>query len=146
MTYEYVNAKIYCMKAKNILLSAIFIVVTLGFATEVILYQLDILNSLVYYILSIITFLAWLAFPIIFYIEYTRLKDKVKATQDKYIDNMTPKKPLRFCPTDDQLIEMFKETTAQKQIEQEAETSSEMGDDERVIGKINSLDEEEMTM
>ena len=137
------------MKGKNILLCAIFIVVTLALATQIALFELEIMSALIFYISSISTFLIWLAFPIIFCIKYYKLKDKVASIQDKYIDDMTPTKPLRFCPTDDQLMQMFKETTAKRQLQQAIEQENETenaNSDQNMIGKINTIEEDEMTM
>ena len=84
-------------------------------------------------------------FPIIFYIEYRRLKGKVEEAQAKFIDEMTPKKPLRFCPSDEQLLEIFTESLTEKQHENQDE-SQKVSEDEYVENKINAVDEEEMMM
>ena len=133
------------MRGKNILFCILFVAITLGIFAEFVLYELHLFYGTIFYVVSSISILIWIMFPIIFYIEYRRLKGKVEEAQAKFIDEMTPKKPLRFCPSDEQLLEIFTESLTEKQHENQDE-SQKVSEDEYVENKINAVDEEEMMM
>ena len=117
----------------------------MGIFAEFVLYELELFSGLIFYVVSSISILIWLAFPLVFYIEYRRLKQKVEDAQAKFIDEMTPKKPLRFCPSDEQLLEIYSESLTQRQ-QQNQDVSQNSGQDDYTENKINEIGEEEMIM
>lgn len=44
-----------------------------------------------------------------FFVDYNMNKMSVKKLQDEYIDGLTPKVPLRFCASDDELLKTYDE-------------------------------------
>lgn len=46
---------------------------------------------------------------IYFFVDYNMNKMSVKKLQDEYIDGLTPKVPLRFCASDDELLKTYDE-------------------------------------
>ena len=42
-----------------------------------------------------------------FFVDYNMNKMSVKKLQDEYIDGLTPKVPLRFCASDDELLKTY---------------------------------------
>lgn len=46
---------------------------------------------------------------IYFFVDYYTNKNTVKKLQDEYIDSLTPKIPLRFCASDDELLKTYDE-------------------------------------
>lgn len=44
-----------------------------------------------------------------FFVDYNTNKNTVKKLQDEYIDGLTPKVPLRFCASDDELLKTYDE-------------------------------------
>lgn len=46
---------------------------------------------------------------IYFFVDYNVNKMSVKKLQDEYIDGLTPKVPLRFCASDDELLKTYDE-------------------------------------
>ena len=42
-----------------------------------------------------------------FFVDYYRNKLTVKNLQDEYIDGLTPKVPLRFCASDEELLKTY---------------------------------------
>lgn len=64
-------------------------------------------SGFAYYYLGV--FLLWIMYPIFFYIRYEKNKDKVAKFQQDYLDGLKPSAPLRFAPSDEELLKTYKE-------------------------------------
>ena len=71
-----------------------------------------------------------------FFVCYIRNHKNVIKLQDKYVDSLKPDKPLRFCPTDDELVAKYYEA-------QTADTNSITQSDERENEDGNTNEEQE---
>lgn len=48
---------------------------------------------------------------------YFKNKPRIKKLKEQYLDSLKPDKPLRFCPTDDELLRKYKEQEKTGQFE-----------------------------
>lgn len=57
---------------------------------------------------------------------YLKNHKKVQELQDQYVETLKPDKPLRFCPTDDELMKRhFENVNSVEQIKQQGSTKEE---------------------
>lgn len=68
---------------------------------------------------------------------YNKAKKQVESLQEQYIDTLKPSAPLRFCPSDDELVMAVK---SQETVTEGVQVES----DEKIDESLNKIEESEM--
>ena len=63
---------------------------------------------------GVLTLILLLLVHIIFITYYIKNKKKIKKLKQQYLVSLKPDKPLRFCPTDNELLKSYKEQEKRK--------------------------------
>jgi len=106
------------------------------FAWHFIALEVINLDSTVWVITGTINMIALIFFHAYFIYMYTKNKKKVMDLKEQYIETLKPDKPLRFCPSDDELMKRHLEqinakiTTKEDANKQTKEDTLEKNDEE----------------
>lgn len=93
-------------------------------------YEVWSLNSILLTITGICSLVAVVILHVWFLVVYFKNHKKVLSLQDQYIETLKPEKPLRFCPTDEELMKKHMEkihaskNTFEKSIEENTNEDS----------------------
>lgn len=89
---------------KGKLLSILATLIWLIFVISILMLELLMMDSEVWTILCIVSAVGLVAYYGWFVYHCLKNKNKVELLQQQYIETLKPDKPLRFCPTDDELM------------------------------------------
>ena len=87
-------------KFTGTILSALWLV----FAWHIVAIELVHLNYVLWLTIGCIVAVMIVAFHVYFLWYYFKNKGKIARLQQEYIETLKPDKPLRFCPTDEELM------------------------------------------
>lgn len=104
--------------------------------------DISVLTMLAPIILSAVITVTFLT---LFIANYYKNRKSVEKLKDEYLEGLKPKNPLRFCPSDDELLKMYK---ADRISELENKPLEKVSSEERVVSRPaeSESDTEEMTM
>lgn len=79
-------------------------------------------SETIFKVLSIVFLVLIISFHIWFLVSYVKNRKKVKLLQDQYIKSLKPTSPLRFCPSDEELMKSHFENITENRIDTNEKT------------------------
>lgn len=77
-------------------------------------YEVFGFNYILFTATGILSLVATVVFHVWFMLSYFKNHKKVRDLQDQYIETLKPEKPLRFCPSDEELVKKHQEKLHQE--------------------------------
>ena len=108
------------------------------FSWSILAVEVVMLNNIIWMIIGGFSALLLILLNGYFIYYYNKNKLKIKDLQAQYIETLKPDKPLRFCPSDEELVKMHQSN--QKQVVQEQITQEETA----VVGETTQEEEIEL--
>ena len=88
-----------------------------------------------------------ITFLTLFIMNYYKNRKSVEKLKDEYLEGLKPKNPLRFCPSDDELLKMYKANKINEQVSNPQINNNQPKREEQISKPSERIsDEEEITM
>ena len=68
------------------------------------------LDPVVWMIVSIVSLIVVVFLHVYLLVVYVKNRKRIERLKEQYVDTMKPKQPLRFCPTDEELVKSYYES------------------------------------
>ena len=84
-----------------------------------------LLDATSWLLVGIIATVMVIGFHIYFAVLFIRNRKRILALEKQYIESLKPKEPLRFCPTDDELMQSYMDSKSTQTKENSPQTKNE---------------------